>query len=688
MSEFFLELFSEEIPPKFQVDARNKIKILFQQSFAKSEIKYKSIKSFSTPTRLVFFTDGIVKKIQKGGKILKGPRTEATEGAINGFLKSNNLKKAELYEKNLEKGKFYFAKTKLKTINAIDELKVIIPQVLQAYSWEKTMKWSNHNLHWSRPLRSILALFDGQLIKFNFFHIHSSNVTTIGENYDLKPKVIKNFKSYLSLLKSCGVILDQEQRKKIIINKFNKICSRLNLKNHFNDRLINEVINLVENPNIICANFSKEFLEIPNEVLILTMQRHQRYFPLFDLDSQLTNYFLIVANLSDKKGLIKLGNERVIEARLSDAKFFWEKNKRQNLVKQISKLKDLSFFDGLGSVYNKTQRLKKLGAFISNNLILNKERVEIAASICKADLVSDIVGEYPELQGVMGKYFSKIQGFEDEVSLAISDHYLPIGLNSPVPKKPISCAIAIIDKIDNLVGFYGVNEKPTSSKDPFALRRSAIGLLRIIIENNLTIQLKDLINYSINLYAEQNIKLNNPSISKEILVFLRERVKNLMKEKKIRADIIEAAIASHTGDDFLSLKKKCLIMNKNITKEIGKNIVSTYKRVSNILDQEVGKQLKNITGEPDSILFVKSEEKFLFDKINEIRRYFSKTNNKDNYEEMIKILSEIKPTTDSFFDNVVVNDENLSIKKNRLELLQMFCKTYNNFIDFSKVEGA
>ena len=404
--------------------------------------------------------------------------------------------------------------------------------------------------------------------------------------------------------------------------------------------------------------------------------------------NKLTNLFLLVSNLPDKKGYIKIGNQRVIESRLSDAKFFWEKNKNQSLVKQVGKLKNLYFFNQLGTFYNRTQRLRKLAVMIADQLNISKEKVEIASSICKADLVSDLVGEYPELQGIMGKYFAKEQGFEEDVSMAISDHYLPIGINSEVPKKPISIAVSLIDKIDILVGFFGINEKPTSSKDPFALRRNAIGLLRIIIENKLTIQLKDLINYSTALYEKQNVKFVNKSTTQEVLFFLRERFKNLLKDKKIRNDIIEAVDSSHRSHDFLILYKKCLIINKNISKDICKNIIETYKRASNIIEHELKNKKEQVLGQPESFLFKKDEEKNLYDKINEIREYFSSIRKYESYDETLKVLSEAKPTTDIFFENVIVNDENSDIKKNRLELLQMFCKTYNSFIDFSKVEGT
>ena len=688
MAELFIELFSEEIPSKLQIDARKKIKEIIDQKLKKKEINFKSSKSFSTPKRLVFFIEGIPEKIEQKKKIIKGPSVQAPQEALDGFIKSNNLNKSDVYKKNLEKGEFYFAETKLKVIDVSKELQSIIPEALQSYSWKKSMKWSVYDLDWGRPLKSIIALFNNEVVNFNFFHLQSSDLTLVDGTNEDKIKKINSFKTYLSVLKSQNIILDQEKRKKIILKKMNNICNARNLKNNFNEKLIEEVVNLVEKPNVIVGKFDEIYLKIPQEILIVTMQQHQKYFPLFENNDKLTNLFLLVSNLVDKKGYIKIGNQRVIEARLSDAKFFWDKNKTQSLVKQVGKLKNLSFFNQLGTFHDRTQRLRKLASPISDQLNLSKEKIEIASSICKADLVSDLVGEFPELQGVMGRYFAIEQVFDEDVSIAISDHYLPTGISSDVPKKPISVAVSLIDKIDILVGFFGINEKPTSSKDPFALRRTAIGLLRIIIENKLSIKLRDLINYSIVIYEEQNTKFTNNSVTKEVLIFLRERFKNILKDKKIRNDIIEAVDASHSGNDFLALYKKCSIINKNISKDICKNIIGTYKRVSNIIEQELKSTNREISGQPESFLFKKDEEKHLYNKINEIRQYFLSTKKHESYDETLKILAEAKPTTDNFFDNVIVNDENLDIKKNRLKLLQMFCETYNNFIDFSKVEGA
>ena len=688
MAELFIELFSEEIPSKLQIDARQKIKKMIDVKLEKKEISFKSSKSFSTPKRLVIIIDGIPEKIELKKKIIKGPKVDAPESALKGFVQSNNLSKKDIYKKKIEKGEFYFAQVQSKIINVLNELQSIIPVTLQSYSWKKSMKWSTYDLSWGRPLKSIIALFNNKVINFKFFHLQSSNLTFVDEINSDAMKKINNFKSYLKILKSKNIILDQEKRKNIILRKMNNICISRKLKNNFNEKLLEDVVNLVENPNLILGKFDEIYLKVPQEILIVTMQQHQKYFPLIGSDNKLTNLFLVVSNLPDKKGHIKSGNQRVIEARLSDAKFFWDKNKTQNLVKQIGKLRDLSFFNHLGTFYDRTQRLRKLAGPVSEQLSLSKEKTEIASSICKVDLASDLVGEYPELQGVMGKYFAIEQGFDMDVSMAISDHYLPIGINSEVPKKPISIAVSLIDKIDLLVGFFGINEKPSSSKDPFALRRAAIGLLRILIENKLNIKLKDLINYSIVVYEELNVKFINTSIANEVLIFLKERFRNLLKDKKIRNDIIEAVEGSHTGHDFLALYKKCSIINKNISKDICKNIIGSYKRASNIIDQELKGKKGDIMGQPESFLFKKDEEKNLFKKINEIRKYFSSAKRQESYDETLKILADAKQTTDNFFDNVIVNDENSDIKKNRLELLQMFCKTYNNFIDFSKVEGA
>ena len=531
---------------------------------------------------------------------------------------------------------------------------------------------------------SLLSLFDDKHLKFSFEHLNSVNFTLIEEYSELKPKKIQNFNQYQEILKKNEIVLDNEERLKIISQKIYSICRSKSCKEHIDQPLLVEVSNLVDKPRVIVAKFDKFYLDLPKEIIKSTLQSHQRYFTLIDHRDRMSNEFIIVTNNSDEKKLIKLGNERVVEARLSDAKFFWEKDISFNLIKQINKLKQVTFYENLGTVYDKSQRLRKMAYFISDQLNLNKEKIELAASISKSDLVSGLVGEFPELQGVMGKYFALNQGFEEDVSSAVSDHYLPVSISSSVAKKPISYSLSMIDKLDTLVGFYLINQKPTSSKDPFALRRAAIGLLRTIIENNLTIRITDLMEHSIKSYLDQGVKETNTNVIKDLIIFFRDRMKNILKEKKFRSDVIEASVSSHLNDNFLELYKKTAIMNKFISKDLGKNALSTYKRASNILDQEKSLSKKG----PDTVLFKYEEEKELFDKINNIRKVFTLKEDKKNYENQLKLLSDTKLSTDKFFENVKVNDENRDLKNNRLELLQILCSTFNSFIDFSKLEGT
>ena len=545
------------------------------------------------------------------------------------------------------------------------------------------MKWSDHNLMWGRPLQSIFARFNNKKLSFNFDHLETTDEIIVEQDLIIKSKKINNFKEYLSFLKAFNIIVDHQAREEIILKKINSISNSKQYKERINKNLLEEVVNIVEDPNLLHVSFNKDYLKIPQEIIISTLEKHQRYFPIFDNRERLTNNFFVVANKKDEKKFITEGNKRVVEARLADAKFFWDKDRSKNLIKQIANLKSVTFYEKLGTIYDKTQRLRQLAGFLSDDLNISKEKVQVAASISKSDLCSDLVGEYPELQGVMGKYFALAQGFEEDIANSVSDHYLPVGLTSTLPKKPFSYSISIVDKIDTLVGFFVIDEKPTSSKDPFALRRAAIGLLRIIIENKLSFKLRDLISYAIRLYQEQSVEIKNEKTEQEVLDFIKERMRNVLKIKNIKPDIIEAAVSSHTGDNFLDLYAKTILIHKYKNKGIGLNAISSYKRASNILD----KAGKGITGRPDAVLFRKDEERVLHEKINEIRKAFTVKDVNKDYESLLIKLSDTKESTDNFFDNVVVNDENQDIKNNRLELLKMFCNTFDTFIDFSKLEG-
>ncbi len=682
MAEFFLELFSEEIPASLQKNLREKLLEEFQKFFKEKTIGFKKSFSLSSPNRLIVVFESLEKQVKIKSEEIKGPKTTAPEEALQGFIRSNLIEKKDLYKNKTEKGEFYFYRTKPEILKTHDLLVDFVPQLLKNYQWKKSMKWGEFDLNWGRPLKSILSVYDKKLINFKFHHIFSSNSTFIDKDFEEKKKTFIDFKSYEKYLKKDGILVDQNKRKDLIEKEFSKILNKKKLTIADNSRLFDEVVNLVDSPHILLCTFDKKFLSIPKEILTLTMQTHQRYFPTFNNKNEVTNDFLIVSNKKDRKGLIKIGNERVIEARLSDAEFFWNKDKTQNLVKKVSELRLINFFKGLGTYFDKVQRMRKLGGMISDELLISKEKVELSASICKTDLTSDLVGEFPELQGVMGGYFSSYQGFDKDVSLAITEQYLPVGLDSKIPKKPFSVALSVTDKIDTLVGFFGINEKPTSSKDPFALRRIALGIIRTIIENKKDLKVSDLLNFSSNLYQDQEHKFTNQDLHKELSIFLKDRFRYYMKEKQIRFDIVDASLSSFSLNKLCSSFEKAKSLNKIINNQVGLDITSCYKRASNILDSELKNNEVEISNTTDPGIFKNDFEKNLLKRINEIKKYYSSINNDENYERSLSILAEAKNEVFEFLDNVKVNEENETLRKNRLELINMLCKTFQNFINF------
>ena len=688
MSEFFLELFTEEVPANLQSKARKFLLTNFENLFHDKKVPFKKSFSYSVPNRLVICFEGLNKKIVEKKYEKKGPSTLAPKEALAGFLKSNNIHEKDIFKKKVDKGEFYFFIKPEKKIETFNILKEFIPKILDSIDWKKSMRWGDSSLSWARPLKSILAILDGKLIDFKYHHLSSTNQTFLDKEFEEKTKKITNLKNYKNNLKNLNLIIDQSLRKDFIKQEIEKISKRNGLKVDINPLLLEEVTNLVEQPNIILCKFDKKFLKIPREILIITMQNHQKYFHALDNKGDITNQFFVVANNKDLKGFIKSGNERVIEARLSDAEFFWNKNKNQNLLKQMSKLKNMNYFKGLGTYFDKTQRMRKLGGFISDQLLISKDKIEISCSICKVDLVSDLVGEFPELQGIMGGYFAETQGFDKEVSLAVKEHYLPNSLESKIPKKSYSLALSLTDKLDTLVGFFSINLKPTGSKDPFALRRAAIGIIRLIIENNINFKLKDLINYSLLLYQENDFKFENSIVQKDLETFLIDRLKYYMKEKNIRSDIINAGLNSFGINNLNKIYKKSLALDKIILKESGLDIISSYKRASNILENEVAKNNIELSEIADPGIFKNEIEKKLFKKIKELKKYFINLNNDEKYEITLDNLRSAKPIISDFFDNIIVNDEDNTIKKNRLELLQMFCRTFDNYINFSKIESV
>ena len=687
MSEFFLELFSEEIPSSLQKNLREDLLNSFIKVFNEKSISFKEGSSFSTPNRLVILFEGLQKKIMLKSEEIRGPNVKAPEIALEGFLRSNNIVKKDLIKKKLDKGEFYFFKTKSKKLSTQDLLEELIPQILDKIQWKKSMKWSDFNLSWGRPLKSILAIFDKKKLTFNFHHLTSSNTSFIDKEFEEKKKIFTDFKDYNNFFKKINITIDHNLRRNFIEKKLDEISSKKNVKIENNPKLIDEVVDLTDQPNVILCEFDRKFLNIPKEILIITMQHHQKYFPTFDKKGNITNEFLVVTNKKDINGKIKLGNERVVEARLNDAEFFWNKDKSQNLVKRVSVLKSMNYFKGLGTYFDKVQRMRKLGGMLSDELLISKDKVELSASICKVDLVSELVGEFPELQGVMGGYFAEVQGFEKDVSKAISEQYLPAGLNSKVPKKPYSVALSLADKIDTLVGFFGINQKPTSSKDPFALRRLALGIIKTIVENKKDFKLRDLISYSAGLYFDQGFEFENKSLQKELENFLMDRLKFYMKEEKIRNDIISASTSFLNLDQSVIIFGKAKSLNKFIDKPNGIDVVSSFKRASSILESELKDKKLELSNTTDPGIFKTEFEKNLYKKIVELKKYFQNINKDEDFDLTINNLAESKKVIFDFFDNVIVNEEDITIKKNRLELIQMLCKTFDYYVNFSLIDS-
>ena len=687
MSEFFLELFSEEIPSTLQKNLREDLLNSFIKSFNEKFILFKKSSSFSTPNRLIILFEGLQKQIILKSEEIKGPSIKAPELALEGFIRSNNISKKDLFKKATDKGEFYFFKTKSKKLNTQDLLEELVPLILQKIQWKKSMRWSDFSLNWGRPLKSILAIFDRKKLTFNFHHLTSSNSTFIDKEFEEKKKIFIDFKDYNNFFKKLNIIIDHNQRKNLIEKKLNEISKKKNILIEDNSKLLDEVVDLTDQPNVILCEFDRKFLNIPKEILMITMQHHQKYFPTFDKKGNITNEFLVVTNKHDKSGLIKLGNERVVEARLSDAEFFWQKDKSQNLVKRVSSLKSMNYFKGLGTYFDKVQRMRKLGGMLSDELLISKDKVELSASICKVDLVSELVGEFPELQGIMGGYFAEAQGFEKDVCKAISEQYLPAGLNSKVPKKPYSVVLSLADKIDTLVGFFGINQKPTSSKDPFALRRLALGVIKTIVENKKDFKIRDLISYSTGLYLDQGFEFENKSLQNELISFLMDRLKFYMKEEKIRSDIVLASTSFLNLDQSVIIFGKAKSLNKFVNKPNGIDLISSYKRASNILESELKDKNLELSNTTDPGIFKTEFEKNLYKKINELSKYFQSINKDEDFEQSINNLAESKKVIFDFFDNVIVNDEDITIKKNRLELIQMLCKTFDYYVNFSLIDS-
>jgi len=721
MHNFILEILSEEIPAMMQRNAVENLAKIANEVLAKNNLSFaqNQLKTYITPFRLVLEVQGLKQK-QEVAPIRKiGPRIDADEKAINGFLKANNLSSVDQLEKIDNKGQpsFVYVKPASET-KVADILRESSPQILQKMinTWPKLMKYdvegSKNQAKWVRPIRNILALFGGEIISFEFAGLNSSDSTLVGNHANIEFKLTSSEEYHQSLEKN-SVILDQEKRKKLIISQVEKIKHdlALDLIDDVKSSLFDEVCGLCESPTALVGSIDERFLELPKEVLILTLKLNQRYFCLKTHAGDLAPKFVFVVNIkvddSNREKLIQ-DNEKLVRARLSDAEFFINEDLKHPLISRLPALNKVVFHKKLGSVQDKVKRMQSLAKFMSvfvphTDLTL----VERAAELSKIDLTTKAVGELPELQGKIGSFYAAKQHENKKIIAAIYENYLPLGPNSELPKTSLGIVLSIADKIDSIVGFFLADEKPTSSKDPYALRRAVLGIIRISFQYNIAFPIRILVEKSLNAYPVKTLKellgekegegkflKKKKELVEEIIVFFVERLKTYLKENEmLQQDIVNAVIEEYLSDleahkycDILYLAKKIKFLSQFINQKENHKIIELYKRSANILAIEEKKDGKRYVGKI-SILGLRTKyERLLYKRIKQVKAPFRKLVIKGEFEAAFKILHVLEMPLAHFFDNVVVNDKDKHLRENRLLLLAKIRALFNQVADLSKVE--
>lgn len=656
MTELLLEIYSEEIPARMQEAAARDIAGAIDE---KAEYYY-------TPQRIIVVAD-LPEKQEDVDIEKRGPKIDAPEQAVQGFLKSCGLSSPD--EAEQRDGHYYFSKQE-KGEPTEKFLANQIPEILSKYTWPKSMRWNDHNTRWVRPLHSILCVFGSKLVNFEFGHIKSGNKTKGHRFMSPDEFTADNFKKYSEELKSRKVIIKPEERKSEIRTQERKFPGH-EIKDE-DERLLDEVANLVEFPNVMLGEFDKSFLDIPQECLISSMKSHQKYFPRFGQDGKLTNSFIFVANVETEDGGKKVvaGNERVLRARLSDAKFFYDQDCKQSLNDMLPKLEKVTFHNKVGNMLEKAKRISKLSEYIANQIGADKTLAKQAGLLCKADLVSEMVGEFADLQGIMGGYYAD----DSKIGEAIKDHYKPQGQNDDLPQSETAICVSLADKLDSLTQLWMAGEKPTGSRDPFGLRRAALGIIRIILENKLKLSVKDLIKQA----------GGKGDASGEVFDFFIDRMKHLLKSQNIRHDVVDAVIG---GDDLLVTYNKAKTLSEFLETDTGEKMLAAYNRAVNILQIEEKKDKISFDTIPEKSLLEAKEEIKLFEAINSKEDFISQKLQEEDYAKAMGQFAQLQPEVNAFFDNVMVNSDDPKIRKNRLKLLAKIRQFMELTADFSKIEG-
>ncbi|AUN28837.1 glycine--tRNA ligase subunit beta [Niveispirillum cyanobacteriorum] len=686
MAELLIELFMEEIPARMQVRAGEDFKRLVTDKLSAAGIGFTKAEVHSTPRRLALLVDGLPTAQADVREEKKGPRVGSPEQALAGFLKSAGLSSIDQAEqRDTGKGVFYFAVIEKKGGATIDALPGIIDAAIRELPWPKSMRWGANEFLWVRPLHSIIALFDGAVIP-GALDLGGKSIAygnqTEGHRF-LSPGVltVSSFADYAAKLAAAHVVLDREERKRLILAGAQKAAAAEGFVLKDDPGLLEEVAGLVEWPVVLTGAIDNQFMDVPAEVLTTSMRTHQRYFALETADGKLAPRFVVVANRTTIDGgkAVIAGNERVLRARLSDAKFFWDQDLKVKLEDRVPGLKDITFHAKLGTLAQRVERIQALSVAIAKALNWDEATIEqaaLAARLSKSDLTTGVVGEFPEVQGIMGRYVAYHEGLPASVAEAIADHYKPLGPSDRVPTDKVSVAVALAEKIDTLVAFFGIDEKPTGSRDPFALRRAALGVIRLIVENGLRVKLGALL-----LAAGAT-----DPVTADLLSFFNDRLKVSLKEKGVRHDLIDAVLALGGEDDFVRLLARVEALSGLIATDDGKNLLAASKRASNILRIEEKKDGPH-DGAVDAGLLTQDEEKALADALVAAHKQAAPLIEAEDFTGAMAAFAALRAPVDAFFEKVTVNAPEAPVRANRLRLLSQIRATLNLIADFSKIEG-
>jgi glycyl-tRNA synthetase beta chain len=698
MPDLLLELFSEEIPARMQAKAAEDLRRMVTDKLVAEGLVYEGAKAFATPRRLALTVHGIPARQADLKEERRGPRVGGADAAIQGFLKATGLPSiSEAKIQPDKKGDFYIALIEKKGRDTIDVLAEMLPVIVRTFPWPKSMRWGarsvkSSSLSWVRPLHAITATFgleteEPDVVKFDVDGI-AAGQTTFGHRF-MAPSAIsvRRFEDYEEKLLQAKVVLDPDRRKDTIVTDAKQLAFAQGFELVEDQALLDEVAGLVEWPVVLMGTFDQDYLAIPGEVIRATIRNNQKCFVVSDPKTgKLTNKFIVTANIeaSDGGKVIVAGNERVIRARLSDAKFFYETDLKAKLEDRLPKFEQIVFHEKLGTQAARIKRIEALAAEIAPLVGADVARATRAAHLAKADLLTEVVGEFPELQGLMGKYYAQAQGEDASVAAASEEHYKPQGPNDRVPTDPVSVAVALADKIDTLVGFWAIDEKPTGSKDPYALRRAALGVIRLIVENKLRLPIQKAANSAI---AGLSVKSDTASLPSDLLSFFADRLKVQLREQGARHDLVDAVFSLGGQDDLLLVVRRVEALGTFLDSDDGKNLLAGTKRASNILAIEEKRDKRTFDGEPVPALYSLPEEKALADVIDLVKVEASVAVMNEDFASAMSFMATLRPAVDAFFDKVKVNDDNPKVRENRLKLLNEIRSATRAVADFSKIEG-